>query len=128
MKKSIAIAVLVISLTSRSITADGTVTTPVSNPATSWRIASVQTNNGVGALNPSIVISVAYLDASLAIVRIDAISITSLTEIDSLCAQLETAAAGEDATNNPGANIKRYRQRLTKWLVDNSKITNVTPE
>lgn len=44
-------------------------------------------------------------------------------ELASLATQLETAAPGEN-----GSSTKKFRMRLNKWLVDNSKLTNVTPE
>lgn len=131
MKKLLAVIVVVAAVlcAAFAIMADGIVTTPVNNPATSFKIVGVVTSTGAtGQAPPSVVISIVYLDAQSAIVRIDTIMITSPFEIDSLCSQLETSFEGEDVSDTAGVHIKRYRQRLTKWLVDNGKITNVTPE
>jgi hypothetical protein len=113
--------VLAMSLT-WPLLADGTVTTPTNIAPTTWKIASVNMVTGSGGDTPGVTITLHYFDASPALVQTTQILLTN-AEIASFFTTTNSAVAGES-----GTAVKRYRQRVTKWLVDNGKITNVTPE
>lgn len=103
--------------------ADGTVTVPVSNPATTWKIAGTATYSGALGGAPTITFQIAYFDAAGAWSRTDVVQLTDPTEMNSFTGQLLSAVTGET-----GTNTQKFRMRATKWLVDNNKIANVTPE
>lgn len=112
-------------LATLSVLADGIVTTPPSVAPTSWKIASVTEITGASATDlAGITIVIYYFDASgrLLTGETQTVSLTT-AEIVSFLTTTNAAVAGES-----GSSVKRRRQRVTKWLVDNGKITNVTPE
>lgn len=102
--------------------ADGTITTPANITPTSWKIAAVHMVTGSGGDLPSVTIAIHYFNDSAALVQTANITLTS-AEISSFVTVTNSAVAGES-----GTAVKRYRQRVSRWLIDNGKITNVTPE
>ncbi|HMJ83687.1 MAG TPA: hypothetical protein VK504_10995 [Vicinamibacterales bacterium] len=121
--RSLALVVLATLLAS-SVYADGTVTTPANVAPASWKIASVAMSTGSGNDTAGVAIIVYYFDGSGNLLpnQTQTISLTS-AEITSFLTTIESPVAGES-----GSVVKKYRQRMTSWLVANGKITNVTPE
>lgn len=116
-------AALLLSLTLATLAlADGTVTTPANVAPSSWKIAAVHEITGANTDLAGVTISIYYFDASSNLVQSTNINLTS-AEILSFVTMTNSAVAGES-----GSQIKRRRQRVTKWLIDNGKISNVTPE
>lgn len=105
-----------------SMLADGSVTVPANIAPTTWGIAEVRITAGLGGDSPAIRVTIYYFDAAPMLVRTDVVLVTN-SEVVSLITAINNPAAGES-----GSQVKRFRQRITKWLVDNGKITNVTPE
>lgn len=105
-----------------TLAADGTVTVPQNIAPASWKIAQIEMQNGAGTDIPLVRIVLYYFDAQAVIVRRDSILLAG-AEISSFITVTNSPVTGES-----GSAVKRYRQRVTKWLIDNGKITNVTPE
>lgn len=121
-----AVCMLVL-VTSAGVMADGTVTVPVNAAPTSWKIAGVAESFGVGTASPGAQIQVIYLNGAN-ILQTTIISATTQAEMTSYLGQLETPVAGEPAGVTFAARAQRHRMRITKWIVDNAKLTNITPE
>lgn len=111
-----------------SALADGTITTPVNNAPTTWKIAQAHFVNGSGGEANYIEIVVHQIAASGAIVQTNVITVTAAAELNSFLAQQETAVAGEPAGTTLANRAKRLRMRWTKWLIDNGKVTNFSAE
>jgi hypothetical protein len=122
MKKLSVCLVVLFFITTLSVYADGTVTTPGNVAPTTWAIANIHMINGVGGDVGGISITIYYFDSSLNKVRTEVIELSG-AEFTSFFTTTNSPVAGES-----GSQIKRYRMRVTKWLTDNNKITNVTPE
>lgn len=106
-----------------SISADGTVTTPGNISPTSWKLASISMITGSGGDLPSVTITIHYfVNGATVPAQTVSIALTS-AEISSFATTMNSPVAGES-----GTAVKRYRQRVTSWLITNGKISNVTPE
>jgi len=104
--------------------ADGTVTTPISVTATSWKIGNVSMSTGAVDGPAGISITIFYFDGAGNILSSQTqVVILTNAEIVSFLSTVESSVPGES-----GSSVKRFRQRVTAWLVANNKITNVTPE
>jgi hypothetical protein len=122
MKRTLFAAVLFLVITV-SARPDGTVTTPTNNPPTSWKIARIEMNDGAVATDVAgVLITIYYFDAGLNVVQTTQITLTS-AELTSFLTTIESPVSGET-----GTPVKKYRQRVTSWLVANGKISNVTSE
>jgi len=121
MKTLILFTVLCLSL---NALADGTVTTPANVAPASWKIAAINMTTGATGDIPSVTIVIYWFDSTARILHSEtqAIILTS-SEITSFLATVESPVVGES-----GSVVKKYRQRVTAWLVANGKISNVTPE
>jgi hypothetical protein len=108
--------------------ADGTITVPVNNAPTQWKISYVVENNGVGGATPGVTIDVLFLNSSGSTVQSQLVASTTPAELNSYLGQMETPVAGEPAGVTLAARAQRRRMRMTKWIVDNAKLTNITPE
>lgn len=115
---------LLLSLAVASLTfADGTITTPENIAPTTWKIAGVYMTTGSGGDVPVVTIVIHYFASGST--SPDAVTAINLTgaEIASFATTIIAPVAGES-----GSSAKKYRQRVTAWLLANNKITNVTPE
>lgn len=102
--------------------ADGTVTTPQNIAPTTWGVANVNMTAGLSGDQAGVVVTIYYFDGSSNLVKVDRIGLTA-AEVVSFLTMTNSPVAGES-----GSVVKKYRMRVTKWLIDNNKITNVTPE
>jgi len=122
MKRSLFVALLFLFAVT-SARPDGTVTTPANIAPASWKIASLNMSNGAGNDVAGASITVYYFDAGgVNIVQTSIILLTG-AELTSFLTTIESPVGGET-----GTAAKKFRQRVTSWLVANGKITNVTPE
>lgn len=110
--------------------ADGTVTvTPAADPPVTWQFTGIciNPNAGPGAIS----LSITWLAQSGREAPLDqelypkAITLTGAEVVQFIAA---VSPAGTDTfSSTPGA-AKRFRQRATKWLIDNGKLARAANE
>lgn len=108
--------------------ADGTITVPVNNAPTQWKIAYAVENTGIGGATAGVTIQIVFLNAGGTAVHSELVTSATQAELNSYLGQMETAVAGEPAGTTLAARAQRRRMRMTKWIMDNAKLTNITPE
>lgn len=122
------IAALLLFFVALNLGADGTVTTqPTADPLADWQIVGLC----VHAASGSATITIKWLTSSGAEARLDptlyATSITlSGAEVVSFIAAV--SPAGTDTFSSTAGAAKRFRQRASKWLIDNGKLTRAANE
>jgi hypothetical protein len=111
-----------------NLAADGTVTTqPSADSVADWQIVSVCMH----AATVSATIHIRWLHASGAEARLDStLYVTAITITGAEVAQFIAAVspAGTDTFSSTGNAAKRFRQRASKWLIDNGKLTRAANE
>lgn len=117
-----ALSLVLVLLFAFAAAGDGTVTDTVSVAPATWKIASIRMQTGSNGEAAGVWISIHYLDSLSRLVQESTIYLTP-AEVSSFITVTNSAVTGES-----GTAVKRYRQRVTKWLIDNGKIANVTPE
>ncbi len=118
------LALILALLFSFGMLADGTITTPTNVAPASWKIAAINMTTGAATDPAGISVTVYYFDGGGTQLpnQTQTIALTP-AEIASFLTTIESPVAGES-----GTSVKRFRQRVTSWLVANNKISNVTPE
>lgn len=116
---------LIVVLLSVAAYGDGTVTAPSNVAPASWKIAFLCMANGsLPSETAGVSITIYYYDAAgnYLPTQNQVLSLTA-AEVVSLLTTVESPVSGE-----AGTSVKKFRQRVTNWLIANGKIANVTPE